>query len=346
MICSARSRSTAGRHTQRFRGLLVDDQARTSGRLLDGQVAGPGALEDPVDVPRTLPEHRVDISAVLEEAPTLGKAWDLRDGRQSMPRGQADHAVRVAGEDRGVLHQHALRRLTHRASERGFGLSRVSQRETLELHPEAPSGGLQGDERLLGHPVGTEHVRDSRDRWHGLLEHLEPFAIELRLVGSHACHVTAGPGEALQSRQGDEVDRRPDDDSMDVVARIATRAARSECVYSTSGRSASSACAMAAVRSGSHSPYRVSILTVRPSTHPRSARASVKCWTPPDGVAFGPAEDGDEGRRRLRVGVPDSSGPRHQHQGEQPRELHASATLGRRTFGPKLGRSVTEYRRQ
>jgi hypothetical protein len=63
--------------TEGFRGLLVDDEA-DPGRLLNGQVAGPGALENPVDVPRTLPEHGVDISAVLQEAPTLGKAGDLQ----------------------------------------------------------------------------------------------------------------------------------------------------------------------------------------------------------------------------------------------------------------------------
>ena len=63
--------------TEGFRGLLVDDEA-DPGRLLNRQVAGPGALEDPVDVPCALPEHREDISAVLQEAPTLGKAGDLQ----------------------------------------------------------------------------------------------------------------------------------------------------------------------------------------------------------------------------------------------------------------------------
>src|SRR6185295_9493027 len=69
------------REAERVRGPAVDDQLEL-GRPLDRQIARPGALEDPVDVPGRFPEHGHAARAVPEEGARLHVVRGRREGQR------------------------------------------------------------------------------------------------------------------------------------------------------------------------------------------------------------------------------------------------------------------------
>src|SRR5262249_23760354 len=79
------------RQPERLRGLEVDDQLE-SRWLLDGQVAGFGALENLVHVGCSAPRQIGRIRSIGHEAPGIDIPPERVDGRQSVPCRQVHEA--------------------------------------------------------------------------------------------------------------------------------------------------------------------------------------------------------------------------------------------------------------
>src|SRR6516164_10073382 len=79
-------------------GVEVDDQLE-GGRLLDRQVSGHRAFEDPSGVNAELAKGRSDARPIADQAPGSGEFTQCIDRRNGMARRQPDELLAPAGEE-------------------------------------------------------------------------------------------------------------------------------------------------------------------------------------------------------------------------------------------------------
>src|SRR5512144_3014119 len=97
------------REAERLRGLEVDYQLEL-GRLLDGQLGGPGTLEDLVHEDRRAPPDVVDVRAVAHQTAGLDVLPELVHGREPAPSRQLRDAPGVRVENSGREHEYQIGR--------------------------------------------------------------------------------------------------------------------------------------------------------------------------------------------------------------------------------------------
>src|SRR6266852_1228654 len=123
---------------ERLRGLEVDNQFERSG-LLDGQVGGPGALENLVDVASGTSLHLGSIYSIGHEAAWLNKHLELIDCGDPMRGRKIDDGLSMH-EHKGWRHHHySLVVILFHAEESGSQVLRSTHDERMDLYAEAPS---------------------------------------------------------------------------------------------------------------------------------------------------------------------------------------------------------------
>src|SRR5688572_9761997 len=170
-------------------GLEIDDQLELGG-LLDGQVSGSGAPEDPVYVPGSTPRHVDKTRAVCHETTRLHEVRVLVNRGQADLRSELREAPALQPEHRMRMDEECLQPCGTRCCEGGAYLIRSPSDEELDLQTQACGFTLDGAV-FLGDEGG-----DSTEPGQGVLEQLKSLPRQLAGQVAEAGHVSARPGQA------------------------------------------------------------------------------------------------------------------------------------------------------
>src|ERR1700730_717069 len=190
------------RQAEGFGGLEVDDQLELGG-LLNGQVAGLGALEDLVNIDGE-PSVRVTLTrAVAHQSTSVGILAPAEYRRQSLrdtkggkvetvghrrTLGKDDHRVRLCPSDR-------LKRL---AKLWACSKGRLGKSDVDEVDSERLSGCFGGTQfGFLPRMIGIRQRSERAQAREGLLEELHALACDFEGQERNPGKVAAGPRQAL-----------------------------------------------------------------------------------------------------------------------------------------------------
>jgi hypothetical protein len=197
-------------------GLHVDDQLEFR-RLLNGQVAGPGTLDDLIHVGRGAPIEIGNIWPVRREAAGVDIDLERVDGREPVPRGQLNQrrgSLSNAGVDTTVTAPGRARAMFEKARSNSSG-PRAST--TCSCMPSACAAASQVLSRSFlaagGNRIGLQEQGHLSEPRHGLLEQLQRLAGQLGELTARPVTLPTGRARLVTSpfahRVGLPLGRRP-----------------------------------------------------------------------------------------------------------------------------------------
>src|SRR2546425_1551714 len=209
LISSAQNR-LRNRETQRLRGLEIDGELE-GGRTFDRQVAGLGALQDPINVARGAPEHRVDVGAIGHEAAILHVILELVDRGQAIFGGQLDQLPVMDVEVRRGEYLDGPDALALGRAEGVLVLSRPGDLEAANGEAEAARRGLRRLQKARGAFDPLEE-RNTGQLGKSLLQQLKLLGAQLLELRCRAGQGSARTREALDESGGAWIDEDEDND--------------------------------------------------------------------------------------------------------------------------------------
>src|SRR5215510_5822345 len=200
------------RQTERLSGLEVDHQLELR-RLLDGQVAGVGTLQNLVHVGSGAPRQVSKVRSIGHQAPDIDilAVWEHR--RQPVLCRQVHEASSLTGEHGGWQHGQSTRARPGHVQEGPVELGGMSRLHDLKLHPQRPRRDSRGlDSVVLGTVVCLHEKGDSTHIRNGLLEQLQPLADEFLRDNGEARDIAARPPKAGDESARNRITDRSEDD--------------------------------------------------------------------------------------------------------------------------------------
>src|SRR5258707_111956 len=167
------------RQAERLGGLEVDHEVELR-RLLDRQIARPGAPKDLVNVPGEATQHVGIINRVGHQSANVDERGLRIHGRQTILRDELHELPTVAPEQNILDQQEGTYPGCCRRKQSTLEVPGIRYRKLVKLDTQC--------RRDLAEPlhhadpygiVGIPHDGDSRDRWDGLPEELKFLALQL-----------------------------------------------------------------------------------------------------------------------------------------------------------------------
>src|SRR5262245_37297228 len=182
---------------------LVDDQLE-AGRVHDRQIGRLGAFQDAIDVIRNERVEFVLRDSVAREAPRGGHLAPFADCRYGMPaQERREPQPEGACEQRRAADIHRIDTGLRERFEGGPELGGIFDGDCRQLEPKRAGRVVDGLRRVERRGVG-EHTDTAGGRQQ-LLQDLELFDIELRIVDVNTGDVTARTGHGRGEAPADQV---------------------------------------------------------------------------------------------------------------------------------------------